>query len=86
MLSHKYEEDSYWRGPIWAPQVFFAVEGLRDAGEMELAEDMAKRFVNMCMKAGCFSENHNAKTGEGLRDTSYSWCANVFVYFVNHYC
>lgn len=86
VASPMYEEDSYWRGPIWAPQVFCAVTGLENCGREELAGDVARRFVDMCMQAGCFAECHNALTGEGLRDLSYSWCANTFVYFANRFC
>lgn len=84
--SAKYSRDSYWRGPIWAPQVFFIVEGLRMAGETEFAKEAAKRYVELCMHSGCFAENFDALNGVGLRDTSYSWGANVFQYFANKYC
>lgn len=84
--SPKYSRDSYWRGPIWAPQMFFAVEGLREAGATDLATEAAKRYVDLCMHSGCFAENYDALNGVGLRDTSYSWASNVFQYFVEKYC
>lgn len=83
--SPKYSRDSYWRGPIWAPQAFFVVEGLREAGETEFAREAAKRYVDLCMYSGCFAENYEALNGIGLRDTSYSWGSNVFQYFVHKY-
>ena len=84
--SAQYDRDSYWRGPIWAPQMFFVVEGLRQCGEAEFAAEAARRYVNLCMHAGCFAENYDALNGIGLRDTSYSWASNVFQYFVKKYC
>ena len=66
--------------------MFFVVEGLRQCGEAEFAAEAARRYVNLCMHAGCFAENYDALNGIGLRDTSYSWASNVFQYFVKKYC
>ena len=76
--SPHYTPDGYWRGPIWAPSTFLLVDGLRRAGETELAEDIALRFVRMCAASG-FAENFNALTGEPLRDKAYTWTSSVFL-------
>ena len=65
--SDEYQDDAYWRGPIWAPTTLLFVEALEECGENELAIDIAKRYCELVDKNG-FAENFNAITGEGLRD------------------
>lgn len=74
-----YENDAYWRGPIWAPSTLLLVEALIDCNEDEFALDISKRFCNMVDKYG-FAENFDAKTGLGLRDKSFCWTASVFLF------
>ncbi|MFW5803396.1 MAG: amylo-alpha-1,6-glucosidase [Verrucomicrobiota bacterium] len=73
-----YTPDGYWRGPIWPSPTFILIDTLRTAGETELANTVADRFVKMCVKSG-FSENYNALTGEALRDQSYTWASSLFL-------
>jgi glycogen debranching enzyme len=73
-----YEKAGYWRGPIWAPPTLIVVEGLRDAGEAELAADIAGRYCRLCQKSG-FAENFDALSGEPLCDPAYTWTASVFL-------
>jgi len=78
--SPKYDPDGYWRGPIWAPTTYLLVDGIRRGGELELAEDLAKRFCNMArgVAKGNY-ENYDALTGEGLRAPGYTWTASVYM-------
>ena len=73
-----YTPDGYWRGPIWPAPTFILIDTLRTAGETNLADTVAERFVKMCLKSG-FSENYNALTGEALRDQSYTWASSLFL-------
>ncbi|WP_448581307.1 amylo-alpha-1,6-glucosidase [Thermaurantiacus sp.] len=77
-----YESDGYWRGPIWAPSTLLVVEGLIDAGESRLAQELAKGFCQMCLRNG-FAENFDAVTGEGLRDRAFTWTASTFLLLAN---
>jgi glycogen debranching enzyme len=76
--SPDYESDGYWRGPIWAPSTLLVERGLRAAGETELADEVADRFLALCERSG-FAENFDAVTGEGLRDRAYTWTASVYL-------
>jgi len=76
--SKHYSADGYWRGPIWAPSTMLIVDGLRRCGERVLADEIARRFCAMCARSG-FAENFDALTGEGLRDTGYTWTSSVFL-------
>jgi len=75
--SPKYESDSYWRGPIWAPTTMLLTLGLRRCNENELADQLARNFCNTCAQSG-FAENFDALTGAPLRDNGYTWTAAVF--------
>lgn len=76
-----YEDDGYWRGPIWAPSTMLIEDGLRRSGSTELADEISARFQRLCEHGG-FAENFDARTGEGLRDRAYTWTAAVYLTFV----
>jgi putative isomerase len=73
-----YEDDGYWRGPIWAPSSMLIIDGLARAGEVELARRLSHSFCEMCRAYG-LAENYDAQTGVGLRDRGYTWTASVFL-------
>jgi len=82
--SEMYDDDGYWKGPIWAPSTLIIVDGLKQCGEHELASHVAEKFCDLCLLHG-FAENYNALTGEGLRDKSYTWTASVFFILAHDY-
>lgn len=84
LKSKYYKDDGYWRGPIWAPSTMLIVDGLKRAGEDELAKDIALRYVKMANRSG-MAENFNAKTGEGLRDKAFTWTSSVYLILSSKY-
>lgn len=76
--SPEYEDDGYWRGPVWAPSTALIEDGLRRAGRTALADRVSERFRAVCERSG-FAENFDARTGDGLRDRAYSWTASVYL-------
>ncbi|HEX5088037.1 MAG TPA: trehalase family glycosidase [Nocardioides sp.] len=76
--SPQYEEDGYWRGPVWAPSTALIEAGLRRSGYDELADEVSRRFRALCERSG-FAENFGALTGAGLRDRAYTWTAAVYL-------
>ena len=76
--SPHYEDDGYWRGPIWAPSTALVESGLRASGFTELADTVSARFRALCEISG-FAENFDARTGAGLRDRAYTWTAAVYL-------
>ena len=78
VTSPRYKSDGYWRGPIWAPSTFLIIDGLRQIGEDELADDIAARFCRTCARSG-FAENFDAMTGEPLSDPAYTWTSSVYL-------
>ncbi|MDR0555213.1 MAG: hypothetical protein LBG76_10520, partial [Treponema sp.] len=78
--SPRYESDGYWRGPIWAPSTYLAVDGLRRGGYERLAETIARRYLRMsCHIARGNYENFDALSGAGLRAPGYTWSASVYL-------
>ena len=73
-----YEDDGYWRGPIWAPATALLEDGLRAGGFTDLADAVSARFRALCERSG-FAENFDARTGAGLRDRAYTWTAAVYL-------
>ncbi|PZG17126.1 amylo-alpha-1,6-glucosidase [Nonomuraea aridisoli] len=76
--SPHYEDDGYWRGPIWAPSTVLIEDGLRRAGHPDLADEISARFRALCERSG-FAENFDARTGQGLRDRAYTWTAGAYL-------
>ncbi|GAB1818822.1 amylo-alpha-1,6-glucosidase [Herbidospora sp. RD11066] len=76
--SPHYQDDGYWRGPIWAPSTILIEDGLRRAGHTGPADEISDRFRRLCERSG-FAENFDARTGEGLRDRAYTWTASAYL-------
>ncbi|MCC5788482.1 MAG: hypothetical protein JJT75_02525 [Opitutales bacterium] len=76
--SEYYRSSGYWRGPIWAPSTMLLIDGLARGGERTLAEEIKKRFLNLCRREG-FAENYDALEGKALCDPAYTWTASVFL-------
>jgi glycogen debranching enzyme len=76
--SAHYEDDGYWRGPIWAPSTALLESGLRASGYPDLADAVSAGFRALCERSG-FAENFDARTGAGLRDRAYTWTAAVYL-------
>lgn len=74
----EYEDDGYWRGPIWAPSTVIIEDGLRTSGHTDLADTVSARFRRLCETSG-FAENFDAITGAGLRDRAYTWTASSYL-------
>lgn len=79
-----YADDAYWRGPVWAPSALLLIDGLEESGWNDKARDIGMRFLRLIKEKG-FAENFNAKTGEGLRDPSFTWTAGTFIYLAVKY-
>ncbi len=78
VTSPHYEDDGYWRGPIWAPSTALVEDGLRSSGFPDLADTVSARFRALCERSG-FAENFDARSGAGLRDRAYTWTAAVYL-------
>jgi hypothetical protein len=73
--SPRYEDNGYWRGPIWAPSTYLLCSGLERCGERALAREVAARFCRMCDATPGMFENYNALTGVGQFASGFAWTA-----------
>jgi len=74
----KYSKDSYWRGPIWLDQTYFAISGLRKYGFKTEADTFTENVFNRLegLNAGeAIYENYDPQTGKHLRAPHFSWSA-----------
>ena len=76
--SSYYEDDGYWRGPIWAPTTYLLWDGLRRQGEGALAREIAQKFCALVNAHG-MAENFDARSGRGLRDRAFAWTSAVYL-------
>lgn len=82
LTSPYYQEDGYWRGPIWAPVCLLLYEALRRNQEYAAARELARKFTTMATNSG-MAENFSATNGKGLRDPAFTWTSSVFLYLAH---
>jgi putative isomerase len=78
-----YNDQSYWRGRIWAPMNFLVYLGLRNYNLPEARKILTEKSMKLMMKSwnekGAIYENYNSKTGKGddiiTNDAFYHWGA-----------
>ncbi|MDK1385447.1 trehalase family glycosidase [Sinorhizobium sp. 8-89] len=83
--SRFYEDDGYWRGPIWAPTTYLLWDGLRRQGEGALAREIAQKFCALANKSG-MAENFDARSGRGLHDRAFAWTSAVYLLLAQSLC
>jgi len=74
----KYSKDSYWRGPIWLDQTYFAISGLRKYGFKEEADKFTENVfyrLEGLNRGEAIYENYDPQTGKHLRAPHFSWSA-----------
>src|SRR5699024_7204803 len=77
----RYSATTYWRGPVWLDQAYFAVQSLNNYGYQINAKAMSKKLFQNAegiMGDGPFGENHNLETGERLNARNFSWSASSY--------
>lgn len=77
-----YQEDGYWRGPIWAPVSLLLYHALQANQEFTAARELARKFTTMAAGSG-MAENFSATSGAGLRDPAFTWTSSVYLYLAN---
>ena len=83
--SDQFLPTGYWRGAVWPPAVLMIVDGLADAGRVDQAAEITRRFANLCATHG-FAENFNPLTGTPHYDPAYTWCSSVWQILVTRMC
>ncbi len=74
----EFQESRYWKGPTWVNTNWAIVQGLAECGEVDLADDLRARTLDLVARAGC-SEYFSPLTGEGYGADEFSWTAALAV-------
>jgi glycogen debranching enzyme len=77
----RYAPSTMWRGPVWANINYFFIEALRQVGEVEMANQLSERTLEMIMAHKGIYEFYNAETGEppATAVSTFGWTAAVFI-------
>jgi ABC-type sugar transport system ATPase subunit len=68
----------YWRGPVWAMMNWMIAEGLADAGETAMANELRHATRTLIAQSG-FSEYFDPRDGRGIGGTNFSWTAAIYL-------
>lgn len=72
-----------WNGPAWVPTNWFVMDGFARSGDVETANEIFGKTVEMMSKPTGYptaSEQYNSETGVPFGVADYSWCG-----VLNHY-
>lgn len=84
----KYNPRGYWRGPIWLDQTYFAINGLRNYGYNDLADEYTRQVFDRLdglKEGGPIHENYDTHTGKRLKAPHFSWSASHLIMLYNEY-
>ena len=73
---------TYWRGPVWLDQAYYAAEGLRRYGYGRDARALTSRLIEATGAARTqnpLRENYDPLTGKGLNARNFSWSAALLL-------
>jgi hypothetical protein len=77
----RFEPKRYWRGPIWLVCNYLIADGLRNAGESELANAVAKSSLDLIGRGG-FAEYYDPTNGSPCGGGRFTWTAAMVLEFV----
>jgi glycogen debranching enzyme len=76
-----FDPQTMWRGPVWVNINYFFIEALKQIGEIELANQLREKTLNLIMSHDSIYEYYNALSGDPP-DTAadvFGWTAAVFI-------
>lgn len=74
MGAPQFDAERYWKGPTWVNMSWALVQGLRVAGEGDVAEELRRRTLDLVERSG-FAEYFSPLSGEGFGADDFSWTA-----------
>jgi glycogen debranching enzyme len=77
----RFEPKRYWRGPVWLVTNYMIADGLRAAGEKEMANRIAAASLELIEQSG-FAEYYDPSTGEACGGGSFTWTAAMVLEFL----
>lgn len=74
-----YEHDNWWRGPLWYPVAWIALETLEKYGYEKEYREAAEKLYRILCEDGNMRELFDSKTGEGEGDYEQGWTCAIFL-------
>jgi glycogen debranching enzyme len=78
----RFEAKRYWRGPVWLVVNYLIVDGLRAAGETEIADRVMRSSLELIEQSG-FAEYYDPLTGEPCGGGRFTWTAAMVLEFLD---
>ncbi len=73
-----FEQQRYWKGPLWPQMNYIVAKGLAESGYNVLAERMRTDLAAVIKRSG-FRECFDPMTGDGCIGTDFSWTAALWL-------
>ena len=77
-----FDASRYWRGPVWLIVNYMIADGLRRAGQTDVAEKIKQDSLELIEKGG-FAEYYNPLTGAACGGLEFTWTAAMVIEFVS---
>lgn len=77
----RYDGKRYWRGPSWLIVNYMIADGLRNAGQLQMSDNIVKSSIKLIEKSG-FAEYYDPVSGEPCGGTSFTWTAAMVIEFL----
>ena len=79
----RFDAKRYWRGPIWLVVNYLIADGLRAAGEVEIASKITASSLNLIAESG-FAEYYDPFSGEPCGGGRFTWTAAMVLEFLRN--
>jgi glycogen debranching enzyme len=78
----RFDAKRYWRGPVWLVVNYMIADGLRSAGQVEVADAIIGSGLELIARSG-FAEYYDPLDGEPLGGKTFTWTAAMVLEFLN---
>jgi glycogen debranching enzyme len=78
----RFDMQRYWRGPVWLVCNYMITDGMRRAGETDIADRIAADSLGLIEKGG-FAEYYDPRTGNPHGGSTFSWTAAMVLEFLS---
>ena len=77
----RFDMKRYWRGPVWLVCNYMITDGMRRAGEADIADRIAADSLGLIEQGG-FAEYYDPRTGNPHGGNTFSWTAAMVLEFL----
>jgi putative isomerase len=78
-----FESGHFWRGPTWLNVAYFALQGLKDCGFVDVAERIRDVILGWCAdNQDSLWEYYDSRTGKGTGAPQFGWSAAFIAAFI----